>query len=108
MSLLLNLDKPEIGVNLFFGVLAVLWVIVLPPYMCNPQRGWIFVVHVPPIVRLLRSFSRSLQKWEARCVDLEVCLSTGTRRLHIASLHDEITGATFRKKEVSPPAQDNG
>eukprot|EP00903_Cladosiphon_okamuranus_P015675 g14473.t1 len=39
-------------------------------------------------------------KWEARCVDLEVTLpSGGARRLHIPSLHDDITGATLRKKQ---------
>ncbi|CAM9380429.1 unnamed protein product [Hapterophycus canaliculatus] len=39
-------------------------------------------------------------KWEARCVDLEVTLpSGGGRRLHIPSLHDDITGASLRKKQ---------
>ncbi|CAM9382065.1 unnamed protein product [Ectocarpus sp. 12 AP-2014] len=39
-------------------------------------------------------------KWEARCLDLEVTLPSGVaRRLHIPSLHDDITGATFRKKK---------
>ncbi|CAM9881612.1 unnamed protein product [Ascophyllum nodosum] len=38
-------------------------------------------------------------KWEARCVDLEIEMPSGPRRLHIPSLHDEITGAHFRKKE---------
>lgn len=33
-------------------------------------------------------------------MDLEVDLSCGSRRLHIPSLHDEITAATFRKKQV--------
>lgn len=42
----------------------------------------------------------SHQKWEARCVDLEVRLPSGNRRLHIPSLHDDITGATLRKKQV--------
>ncbi|CAB1102818.1 unnamed protein product [Ectocarpus sp. CCAP 1310/34] len=39
-------------------------------------------------------------KWEASCLDLEVTLPSGVaRRLHIPSLHDDITGATFRKKK---------
>lgn len=34
-------------------------------------------------------------------MDLEVTLpSGGARRLHIPSLHDDITGATLRKKQV--------
>ncbi|CAN0335170.1 unnamed protein product [Pylaiella littoralis] len=38
--------------------------------------------------------------WEARCVDLEVTLPSGSaRRLHIPSLHDDISNATLRKKQ---------
>lgn len=38
-------------------------------------------------------------KWEARCVDLQFDIPSGARRLHIPSLHDDITGATMRKKQ---------
>eukprot|EP00904_Undaria_pinnatifida_P005043 jgi/Undpi1/1669/HiC_scaffold_11.g05059.m1 len=38
-------------------------------------------------------------KWEPRCVDLQFSVPSGARRLHIPSLHDDITGATVRKKQ---------